>query len=71
VKVLSTIIIALAFLVGFSALFAWVAAYFINYVFAASFLTFVFGGKITFWQAFVLNMLTGILFRSGSSSKKD
>jgi hypothetical protein len=32
----------------------WVLSVAINYIFAASFLAFVFGGPITFWKTFFL-----------------
>jgi hypothetical protein len=71
-KVLMTIVIGIALGAALSLLFAWATAALVNYLFAAAFLTFVFGtAKITFWQAFVLNLLTGLLFRSSSSSSKD
>lgn len=40
-----------------------------NYLFAPSFLELVFGvAKMTFWKAFWVNILAGILVKSSSSS---
>jgi hypothetical protein len=48
-----------------SILFAWATAYIVNHVFTAQFLTLVFGAyKISFWQAFWLNLLIGFGTRS-------
>lgn len=41
----------------------------VNYVFSDAALVAVFGGPLTFWKAFWLNFLCGILFKSSSSSK--
>lgn len=53
------IILVTALLIGFPTMWLW------NYVMPT-----IFGlTKITFWQAFALNCLAGILFKPTSSSK--
>jgi hypothetical protein len=61
----------LALIFGLSALFALPVYYIVNYLFSAGVLTAVFGSaKITFWQAFWLNILSGFLFKSSTGSKE-
>lgn len=50
-------------------IFAFPTVWAVNYLFAPSFLTFVFGtAKIGFWQALVLNFVSGWLVKSTSTS---
>jgi hypothetical protein len=47
---------------GLALLFAFPTMWAVNYLFSASFLTFVFGvAKINFWRALVLNFIVGYL----------
>ena len=49
---------------------AWFVMTMVNYLFTPALLTFVFGtAKIGFWQAWILSLLTGMLFKSTSTSK--
>lgn len=57
--------------VGLSFLSAYFVMLMVNYLFTATVLTAVFGvPAIGFWQAFVLSLLTGTLFKSTYSSSK-
>ena len=68
---LMTIVIGLVLIVGLAFLGAWLTAYAVNYLFTPVLLTYVFGvAKITYWQAFALNVLSGWLFKSHSTSSK-
>ena len=74
VAVFGLFVISLALVLGLAMLMAYPTMWVMNYLFTAQLLAFVFGAaKITFWQAFFLNMITGVFFRSGgsSSSSKD
>jgi len=64
-----TLVIATAVFLGLSLLLGFFTAWAIGYIFAPSVVLAVFGAtKVTFWQGFVLNMLSGVLFKSGTSS---
>lgn len=52
-----------------AAVLAFPTMWVVNYLFASTFLTFVFGGALTFWKALALNFITGFLFSASSSSK--
>lgn len=53
-------------------IFAFPTMWAVNYLFTAALLTYVFGvPQIGFWQAIVLNFLTGWFFKSYSFSSKD
>lgn len=52
--------------VGF--LFAYPTMWLVNYLFTAQILTLVFGvAKLSVWQAWALNFVSGILFKSTST----
>lgn len=62
-------VILLALALGFAMLLAYPTMWIVNYLFTAQLLTFVFGAaKISFWQAFVLNLFFSFAFKSTSSS---
>lgn len=71
-KVLTFVLLVLggiALLTGLGFLFAFPTMWAANYLFSATFLTFVFGtAKLSVLQAWVLNIITGILFRSTSTT---
>lgn len=59
-------VILLAITAAFALVGAWFTEQFVNYLFASTLLSFVFGvAKIGFWQGFIINLLFGS-FRSGS-----
>ena len=61
----------LALSVGLALLFAFPLMWAINYVFTPAVLTFLFGtAKIGFWKTVVLTIITGWLFKSGSTSSE-
>ena len=52
-------------------LMAWPLMLLINYVFSTALLTFLFGAaKISFWKTVALNIVTGGLFKSASTSSR-
>jgi len=68
-----TVVGAVVLIAGLSLLFTLPLVWAINYIFAPSLLTFVFGAaQITFWKAYVLGFVTATLFKgtyTSSSSK--
>ena len=61
----------LALIVGLALLFAFPLMWAINYVFASSVLLALFGvPQITFWKTVVLNIITGWLFKSNTTTSK-
>jgi uncharacterized membrane protein YjjP (DUF1212 family) len=70
-KILGGVVLFLVILVVVGLLVGYPAKWIINYLFAPSALQAVFGvARITFWQAFWLNILCGILFKASASSVK-
>jgi len=64
------IVAALAFIAGVSFLLAYPIMWLVNYVFAPTFLTFVFGTPtIGVLKAWALTFVTGSLFKSTVTSK--
>ena len=60
----------IAIVVGLSFLSAWFVMLMVNYLFTSAVLLTVFGvAKIGFWRAFVLTLLTGMLFKATVNSK--
>ena len=67
---IAVVIGVLGLVFGLALLFAFPTMWAVNYLFSASFLTFVFGvAKINFWRALVLNFIVGYLVGSRRSSK--
>lgn len=65
------IVFVVAFVVGLSFLLAYPTMWLVNYVFASSFLTFLFGTPtIGVLKAWALNAVAGFLFKSSTSSSK-
>lgn len=62
-------VVGLIFVLG---LLMAIPVYFLaNILFSAAFLTFVFGtAKLSFWQAYGLSLITGLLFKSSNSTKE-
>jgi len=58
--------IALGVFVSF--LLAYPTMWLVNYVFTAQLLAFVFGGTLTVYKAWALNILAGFLFKSTNTS---
>jgi ABC-type multidrug transport system fused ATPase/permease subunit len=55
----------------FSALGAWFTQYFVNHLFTSAVLLYLFGtAKLSLTQAFVLNVVSGILFKSTNINSK-
>lgn len=71
-KILATVVGAFILVavaaVGFGLLFSWPVELLANYVFTPSTLIALFGGPLTIWKAWGLNILCGFLFKSISSS---
>ena len=60
-----------ALLVGVSFLLAYPTMWLVNYLFSTAFLTFIFGtAKLGVMQAWALNCVTGILFKSTTTTTK-
>jgi len=57
-------------LIFLSFVFAFPTMWLVNYLFAAQFLSFVFGGSLTVYKAWALNAVAGTLFKSISTSSK-
>jgi hypothetical protein len=56
-------------LTGLGFLLAYPTMWLVNYLFSATFLTFVFGtAKLSVLQAWVLNIVAGILFKSTNTT---
>lgn len=67
--VVGVICMVLVFVVGIALVMAFPTMWIINYLCAPSFLEMVFGvSSLTFWKAFWLNVIAGILFKSSPSS---
>lgn len=67
--VIGLAILVFALAMGLGLLFAYPTMWAVNYLFAPSFLTFVFGtAKIGFWQAVILNFISGWLIKSTNTS---
>lgn len=70
-KLLAGLVIAIGFiglLFVLGLLFAYPVMWLVNYLFTPAVLTAVFGvAKISVWQAWALNLLSGFLFKSTSS----
>lgn len=57
---------------GLSMLLAWPTLWLMNYMFTSTALYTLFGvTKLTFWKAFWLNFLVGILFKSSNTTTKE
>ena len=71
-KVIAVVVGALlmvAFVLGLSFLFAYPTMWLVNYLFAPTFMTFVFGAaKLTVVKAWALNVVAGTLVKSSSTS---
>ena len=68
-KVLGVITFVMLAVAAFAVIFAYPTKWLVNYTLAPATIHGIFGvDQIGFWQALALNTLTGILFRSGSSS---
>lgn len=69
VKAVGAVVLLIGLIIGLSLLAAWPTMLLINYLIVPSLLIKIFGiPSLTFWKAFWLNFLTGILFRSSSTS---
>jgi hypothetical protein len=70
-KVIGFGVIAVVAIAALSLLMALPVMWLVNYLFTPQILLTVFGvSQITFWQALALNVLTGTLFKSSTSSSK-
>lgn len=71
-KVVAAIVgafLVVAFVVGLSFLLAYPTMWLVNYLFAPTFMTLVFGAaKLTVLKAWALNFVAGILLKSSSTS---
>lgn len=71
-KLLGIGVLVVGLIVGLSLLLAFPTMWLVNYLIAPSALTAVFGiSALTFWKAFWLNFLAGILFRSSNTNYKE
>ena len=69
-KVFGTIVLALLVLTVFAVVIALPVMLIVNYLFTSTVLLAVFGiPALTFWKAFWLNWLCGILFKATNTSK--
>lgn len=70
VAVVLLAIVAIALITGVGFLLAFPTMWLVNYLFAASFLQFMFGiSSLTVMKAWALNVVAGLLFKTTSSSK--
>ena len=68
-KLLGIGVLVVGLIVGLSLLLAFPTMWLVNYLIAPSALTAVFGiSALTFWKAFWLNFLAGILFKSSNTN---
>ena len=71
-KLLGIGVLVVGLIVGLSLLLAFPTMWLVNYLIAPSALTAVFGiSALTFWKAFWLNFLAGILFKSSNINYKE
>ena len=71
-KLLGIGVLVVGLIVGLSLLLAFPTMWLVNYLIAPSALTAVFGiSALTFWKAFWLNFLAGILFKSSNTNYKE
>lgn len=71
VKFVGAAVILIFVMAGLALVMGYPTKWIVNYLFASTFLVKVFGvAKLTFWKAFWLNWLSGILFKSSTVTSK-
>jgi hypothetical protein len=70
-KGVGTVIVFVLIVTVLSFIFAFPTKWAVNYVFAPSVLTTIFGGPLTVWKAWAFNYLFVSLFGKASNSSKD